>query len=225
MRKLKCCSLCCENILNLNLFIKAGVEYSPSFSQYNYKAEEFLERLAKDRTLVSCQLLARQVPILPNEKKSEKRQLNVVSEDKITIDKDDFEKHIALCKLSYRPTLLQLFSTDIGVSLILAGNAAVASSVISSGSSISAQGNDDNNNTEAEASTRIIDASPRVDDLRKDVEYLDQLTRAEFDALKNKQGIWAFSEIRETRKELVEEIEFQANANILQKILRRLRGG
>ena len=142
------------------------------------------------------------------------------------VDNDNRDEHLAICKLSHRPTLLQLFSSDIGLSLILAGNAEVSSSMISSTNTSSnyLDNSYDEDNTERVKQTELLDSSQRVDDLRKDVKYLEELSRAELEAVKSKRGIWAFPEVRETKFELVEEIEFQANANIFQKLWRRLRG-
>jgi len=225
----------------------AGVQYPP-FSHLRYKTEEYLERLARDGTLVSCQLLARQVPktessnidgrLPPRSKRSmedafpelraelsekgKERQQYYDDDDtpSFIVDEDTMEEHVGICKLSYRPTFFQLFPTDIAVSLLVSGNASVSSTLLASNQETS----DVNSATEGTRTT-IVDSSKRLDDLRNDVKYLERLTKAEYDALENEAGIWAFAEARETKSDVVAEIEFQANAGILQKLWRRLRGG
>lgn len=224
----------------------AGVQYPP-FSQHRYKTEEYLERMAKDRTLVSCQLLARQVPKVEstnNEARSKRSMEDAFPELKagqnedekesqlfrdsdsstsFIVDEDIIGEHLGVCKLSYRPTILQFFPTDIAVSLLLSGNATVAPTLLASNQD-TAEEDDDDMNT-ARPNTTIVDSSQRLDDLRGDVKYLERLEQAEFEALKNETGIWAFSEVRKTNSDAVAEIEFQAKASIFQKLWRRLSGG
>ncbi|KAL3944224.1 MAG: hypothetical protein SGBAC_001721 [Bacillariaceae sp.] len=229
----------------------AGVQYPP-FSHLRYKAEEYLERLARERTLVSCELLARQVPkvesfnieggLPPRFKRSmedafpelkteldeaeieiERHQNYESDSSSFVLDEDTIGEHLGVCKLGYRPTLFQLFPNDIALSLLLSGNASVAPTLLTSN-----QGTADEYGDHASTTspiTAIVNSSKRLDDLRDDVKYLERLTKAEFEALKNEAGIWAFSEARETKSDDLAEIEFQTKATILQKLWRRLRGG
>ncbi|CAJ1954334.1 unnamed protein product [Cylindrotheca closterium] len=215
----------------------AGVQYPP-FSNYRYKTEEYLERMARDRTLVSCQLLARQIPKSESCTNIESKRALEEAFPELKADLSDEEKGrhqyresdedtmgdiSGVCKLAYRPTLFQLFPTDIAVSLLLSGNATIAPTLLASNHE-TADGDDDHAST-ASSSTTIVNSSQRLDDLRNDAKYLERLAQAEFEALKKESGIWAYSEVRETKADDVAEIEFQASANIFQKLWRRLRGG
>lgn len=130
------------------------------------------------------------------------------------------EQQEAICRLSYRPNLLQLFSTDIAETLIAAGNAGVSSSIL-------------NSNLDADEMTggaqqfdmKIVDSSQRISDLRHDVKNLDRLAKTEFEAAKKSMGMWSVPEVRESKREVVEEVEFQSKASIFQKLWRQFRGG
>ena len=72
---------------------------------------------------------------------------------------------------------------------------------------------------------KIVDTSQRINDLRKDVKYLDRLAKVEFDAAKKSAGMWSVPEVRQMKKEVVEEVEFQSKSNVFQKLWRYIRGG
>jgi endonuclease YncB( thermonuclease family) len=211
----------------------AGVE-APPFTRDSYNPCKFLSSLADERALVSFQLLGREVPLLRNSSTSDgKRQLSSVLQElddrdsngnnkidevsRIVQSSAYNEQQVAVCRLSYRPNRWQIFSTDIAEALVKAGNANVASTVLQS--STSAAG--DNNSV----TTKIIDSSQRIQDLRKDVAYIDRLVRTEFEAAKQSVGMWSVPEVRDLKTEVLEEVEFQQKANIFQKIWRRMRGG
>merc|ERR1712238_72042 len=200
--------------------------------------EHFLKLLAKNRTLVSCQLLGRKVPILNSErieKKDEestthadspnKRQLSSSSSNLSSINNNNHARinaqeiddsntlcrdqhQVALCRLKYRPHW-QLFSTDVAETLIKAGNVNVASNVLAHSST---------NNT------KIVDASQRIQDIRNDIEYIDRLSKFEFKAAQKKKGMWSIPEVRKMKKDIIDEVDFQSNANLFQKIWRMIRG-
>lgn len=188
-----------------------------------------MDRLAKERTLVSCQLLARQVESVPIQ--SSKADKRLMADDIIPErmegqeNMDEAGKHIprpfhnpqeqlAICRVTYRPTFLQVFPTDIAESLIATGNASVSSTIL--GREIVSSDN---------ASTCIQDSSQRLQDLRNDVKYLDRLAKTEFEAARQSMGMWSVPEVRESKREVVEEVEFQCNASFIQKVWRWIRGG
>ena len=72
---------------------------------------------------------------------------------------------------------------------------------------------------------RFVDASEKLRDARSDVTYLERLTNAEFLAAQNSKGMWSEQEVRFHKREVVNEVEFQAKANLLQKLWRWIRGG
>jgi hypothetical protein len=214
----------------------AGIATPPSVSRdSSNNPEQFLKQLAKNRALVSCQLLGREVPIpvlnserarvedtthtSPNKRQSSsssspsdiafKNDNNTNNVPTILDDDDDSKQHqVAVARLKYRPNW-QLFSTDIAETLIKAGNCLPYISSISS---------QDNN-------MKIVDTSKRIQDVRNDVKYLDRLTMFEFQAAQKKIGIWSLPEVREMKKDIIDEVNFQAKATLLQKLWRIIRGG
>ncbi|OEU15534.1 hypothetical protein FRACYDRAFT_269406 [Fragilariopsis cylindrus CCMP1102] len=71
----------------------------------------------------------------------------------------------------------------------------------------------------------IVDTSKRIQDIRNDVKYLDRLTMVEFQAAQKKIGIWSLPEVRKMKKDIIDEVDFQAKATLLQKLWRMIRGG
>ena len=136
------------------------------------------------------------------------------------------EKHVAVCRMAYRPTVLQLFATDIAEYLVRTGRANTAPLVLSENINHGG-GNDSNNGSEDSGSgpiNRIVDTSQRIHDLRQDVRYLDRLAKNELQAAKDSKGMWSVTEVRAAKRDVVEEAEFQAKANLFQKLWRWLRG-
>lgn len=70
----------------------------------------------------------------------------------------------------------------------------------------------------------IVDSSDHVEDLKKDIKYMNQLDKAEYQAATESAGMWADPSVRASRQDLVEEVTFQNEANWFQKIWRWLRG-
>ena len=194
----------------------------------SHNPEEFLERLAKKRTLVSCQLLGRSV-VMPEEGEEDsdrqnRRQLGSdTTVDTTTFSSDVDNYQVALCRLSYRPGW-QFLSTDLAEALVKEGNANVASTVLNHSTS-SYDGSALDDTLAGSYKTKITDTSQRVQDIRRDVKYLDALGTVEFEAAQKSKGMWSVPEIRQMKKEIVDEVDFQAKANPLQKIWRMIRGG
>jgi hypothetical protein len=242
----KClCEIILSSLFRVTFLRTAGVQLPPVLRQH-YRPEQWLERLAKQRVLVRCQLLARQVPIvnsLPDDAtfsdplvNARKRKLLA---DKIALGgMDDFSsttalqknatsslgqstdlEQIALCRITYRPSWFQLFSTDIAESLVRTGNANVSPLVIS------ATIDGDGSTPTSSRRRKLVDSSQRIHDLRNDVKYLDWLAKAEFQAAKESMGMWSVPEVRASKAEIIEDVEFQTKANSLQKLWRWLRGG
>jgi hypothetical protein len=72
--------------------------------------------------------------------------------------------------------------------------------------------------------TKALDASERIQDLLKDVQYLDRLSKSEFEAANATIGMWSVPEVRASKREVVEEVEFQTKGNPFQKLWRWFRG-
>lgn len=213
----------------------AGI-HPPPVSGQVYRPEQFLDRLARDRTLVSCQLLARQVDstseeshnkankraiseVMPelSESSPQRKDDNDTSRTSGASQTDYQQQELAICRVTYRPTLFQLFPTDIAEQLIATGNATVSSSILGREATSS-------DSTSTTTRSTIDDSSQRLQDLRSDVKYLDRLAKAEFEAARKAMGMWSVPEVRERKREVVDEIEFQAKANVLQKLWRWVRG-
>lgn len=195
----------------------------PFYTSRGYQRGDWLRRLAEEKTTVKLQMMGRRVAETPtNEKSTRKDQTKrdvtaVLPEMHSTLDKDfteskrgEGEEQIAVCQVSYRPSLFQFFSTDLAESLVRYGHACVESEVYM--------------HNEHSSETRVIDASSRLEDLRKDVKYLDRLESNEYKAAEGSYGMWSDSMIREKRRDIVDEIEFRANANIFQRLWRWVRG-
>ena len=194
---------------------------APPLSRDSCGPTRFLERLAKKRTLVSCQLLGRLVVVEPDERDSDTDRHSssetnetmdpVAFDDEKTILSSDLNgDQVALCRLAYRPGW-QLFSTDIAEALVTAGNANVADTILDTDSSSDHGG-------------KPTDVSEQIRDIRGDLDYLEKLRTRESGAAEKSLGMWAFPEIRELKKDIVEEANFQANAGLFRKIWRRIRG-
>lgn len=199
----------------------AGLSAPPSYTSRGYQRGDWLRRLAEEKTVVNLQLLGRRVSEAPasnnNTKKEQtKRDVTaVLPEMQSTLDKEANNKHakaeeqVAVCRVFYRPSLFQIFATDLADSLVRYGHACVESEMYMK--------------NEHTAKTRVIDASSRLEDLRKDIKYLDRLEASEFKAAEGSYGMWSDSMIRQKRRDIVDEIEFQANANIFQRLWRWIR--
>jgi endonuclease YncB( thermonuclease family) len=146
--------------------------------------------------------------VLPEMKEYEGKERKMIVE--AMKNKDD---QTAVCRISYRPSLFQFFPSDVAEALIRSGNASVSSSLLT-------------NSLEETGipKTKALDASQRIQDLRKDVQYLDRLAKSEFEAAKASMGMWSVSEVRASKREVVEEVEFQTKANPFQKLWRWFRG-
>lgn len=219
-----------ENARDL-LKVKIAGIHPPPISRLVYRPEQFLDRLAKERALVSCQLVARQVlETAPAVERSnvEKRpmsqimpELAVGNTETSTVEKrsslihaQDQNDEVAICRVTYRPKVFQLFATDIAESLIATGNASVSTTIL--GREVTSF---------QSTATCIKDTSHRLQDLRDDVKYLDRLAKVEFEAASQSIGMWSVPEVRESKREVVEEVEFQTKASSIQKLWRWIRGG
>lgn len=164
---------------------------------------EWLKLLAINRTPLCCKLLSRrkierEASIIGG---SSNKNAKLASMTKPMIDAD--LEQSAICHVQYRPWK-SLFRQDLGHSLVRNGRAGL----ISSGMHIEI------------SSMPTVDGSTKVGDLQKDVTYLEELSLDEFEAVKERKGMWSLDAIRNDRPDLVEEAEFELNAGIFQKVWR-----
>ena len=205
----------------------AGI-LSPPLHYDSHDPLDFLERLAKKRTLVSCQLLGRRI-VVPQEREEDldhqsRQHSSSDTNDDTTIFSADFDDYqVALCRLTYRPRW-QLFPTDVAEDLLKEGKTNVASTILNH-SSVSYNSGTGDNALAGAFKTIITDTSQRIQDIRRDVKYLDRLETLEFEAAQKSVGMWSVPEIRKIRKDIVDEVDFQAKASPLKKIWRVIRGG
>ena len=135
-------------------------------------------------------------------------------------DEDDVPPQMAIGRLYYRPSSSSfwnglkdwIFPTDVAASLVQMGRASVASDglLISSSSS---------------TYYRIEDTTESVRDLQRDVQYMEGLQAAEYQAVAEQRGVWQLPAFRNVRADVVKEVEFQTTAPWYQKVWRWMRGG
>jgi len=114
---------------------------------------------------------------------------------------------MAVARLFFRPEG-NWFQKDLAESLVKYGRANVSSLMLSTIETYP-----------------IVETSSDVKHLEQDSKYMEQLERAEHGAVKESLGMWSDSMVRRVQKDLVEEVEFQTNATMLQQLWRRIRGG
>ena len=176
----------------------AGIKKPP----FHYTTEiegsnEWLKHLASNRTPVSCTLLSRR-------RIDSKTVESKAATYDIPMDTD--LEQTAICHVRYRPRE-RFFRQDLGCSLVRHGRAGV---VTSGGIHIDVP------------HMPTIDGSKSLSDLEANVKYLETLANNEFNAVKEKKGIWSIESIRNERPDLVEEADFEMNAGILRKLWRRI---
>ena len=193
----------------------AGIQQAPFYVTSNHHSEqpgEWLHRLAQQRTLVGCQLISRRAT--REERGGTKRNSMAEFQTPTTVSR--LHDQTAVCRIYYRHPKRFLFSkSDLAESLVRYGRASVASGMhVVSNESLPA----------TSTNTVIVDTSTRVEDLRKDAQYMEGLEQAEYEAAKESRGMWADPVVRQSRPDLVEEIDFQTKASFVQKLWRWFRG-
>lgn len=194
----------------------AGLQSTEYYQSVTDPPGAWWERLARDRTAVSVQLLGRRV-IAQNHKNNTttsdrptKRQIpGLSSPDSLH---DESAEHIAIARLYYRPKPTQLWATDLAHHMVRAGRANVASDGLYGTASSS-------------HADRPLDTTDSVAALQADVTYVQRLAQAEYEAAAESRGQWADPAIRQAQPEVVAEGEFQSKASVWQKLWRHVRGG
>jgi hypothetical protein len=178
----------------------AAVREPPQYMspEYDEQPGEWLRRLADQKAPVACKLLSRQARI----DRMPKRQTSALAE----FNRPASEEQTAVCQIRYRAGG-SIFRVDLAESLVRQGRVE-----ISSGMFVTPE------------DWTVVDTSDRVEDLKKDIKYMSRLERAEYEAAKESVGMWADPMVRESRQDLVKEIEFEEEANIFQKVWRWFRG-
>lgn len=151
---------------------------------------------------MACQLLSRRVRL----EGAPKRESRALAEFQSTAVRVASEEQTAVAQIRYRPGQ-QILRTDLAKSLVRYGRASIASGMFCS-----------------VQDWHIVDTSNRVEDLKKDAKYIQQLENAEYEAAQESAGMWADPVVRDSRQDLIEEVTFQQEASRLRKIWRWLRG-
>ena len=209
-------------------------------------ADAWLDQLARQHTAVTVQLLGRRRIVRQDDEQHQslttsttmttttphhhhtnkkKRQIPGLSEahsqmassSSLSIN-DDATDQIAVARLYFRPQRFQWLSTDLGYHMVRWGRANICEQGLFGGTTSTTT-------TSSSSSSSLHDTSHAVKDLRADAAYMDRLAAAELQAAAESRGQWADPTIRQERRDVVQEAEFQASASIWQKLWRRLRGG
>jgi len=163
---------------------------SPSRSTSSSQVPEVLQSLIETKARVSLQMLALRKASSTNGKEKHTTSSSMIDEN---------NSHSAICHLSYRKPKQWFSTTNLGLELVQRGQALVNQDGLVIPTS-------DNNDTTA--TFTLIDFNPTVKQLQQDSTFISQLEEAEFAAFKSKEGVWSSSQMRELRKEYVEEEEY-----------------
>jgi hypothetical protein len=141
------------------------------------------------------------------------------------------EPQVAVAKVAYRSSFMQLFATDLAHQLVRSGLAVAASddglfpqsirvpeaTPLTVGTpATSALTRYDAAETTATKGpalwSKIVDANQSLSTLQHDARYLSLLDQAEHLAARDMVGAWSDPAFRESRRDVVEEVEFQVRA-------------
>ena len=193
----------------------AGIKAPPFYYASGREgALEWLRGLSHSRAPVSCTLLSRRIlrPRVQEDGKLQKQQREqrgyaqkkINSKDNYdTIDPD--MEQVAVARVLFRPGM-SIIRKDLASSLLSFGRANVASGIHVDISSMP-----------------TIDGSTKLGCIEADVKYLEDLAKYEFEAVKEKKGMWGVEDIRKTRHDLVEEADFETKAGFFKKLWRKIR--
>lgn len=199
-----------------------------SLQEQQQAEREWLEILAHNRVIVQCQLLGREVPqplqhpvdgntrnkrpipglepITHNTGASSSSMMSATTAVHSNQSQSDIHQ-VAVAYVRYFPSRYPLFGVDLGEYMIQTGRAIPSQDGLYT-------------HTPKE---RITDTTHQIEWLRRDAAYIQRLIRAEYMACDQSYGIWMDPMYRECRSDVVEEVNFQHKASMLQKIWRWLR--
>lgn len=181
--------------------LTTGSSTSSSYSTSS-QVPEVLQSLIEKNARVSLQMLALRTDS-PSYKNGTERAAS-------SLPMDESGMHSAICHLNYRKPNQWFSTANLGLELVQRGQALVNQD----GLVIPTKDGDSNN-------AALIDFNPTVKQLQADSTFISQLEKAEFEAWKSREGVWSSSQMRELRKEYVEEEEF-LNSSLWSRIKRGL---
>jgi hypothetical protein len=158
-------------------------------------------------TLLTCQLLERQ-RLLP-------RTRLYAAEENVGIEdgEEDKELDVAVVKVYFRQpnSSFQFFSTDLARHMVrngIANPAPCSYDEAEAGSSSSSR----------RSTTGVTVDTEKLKQQQQ--RYQEMLHRAEMDAAKEARGMWSDPLVRQERRQIMDEVEFQTSASTLQKLWR-----
>jgi len=163
---------------------------SMSSSSTSSQLPELLQSLIEQNARVSLQMLAL---------RTDSSSTNGTERSTSSLLMDENGMHSAICHLSYRKPNQWFSTTNLGLELVQRGQALVNQDGL-----VIPTKDDDN--------AALIDFNPTVKQLQADSTFISQLEEAEFEAWKSREGVWSSSQMRELRKEYVEEEEYLNNS-------------
>ena len=214
-----------DNMRDLMKVEIAGVRSTGYYASSTDQPGEWFERLAREHTPVTLQLLGRRIAeravappgqsnmtFLPH--KPHKRKIpgleSALDSTAVREFTEENTEQIAVARMYFRPKATQWTPIDIAQSMVRFGRANISSNGLYG--SIGAK-------------DRLLDTTESVKDLQADAEYMETLAQAEYKAASESRGMWADHSVRQSRKDIVDEVEFQSTASFWQKLWRQLRGG
>jgi hypothetical protein len=173
--------------------------------------EDWIHRLASQRVLVSCQLMGRIVPRTSADDTLHRTKRPIPGMPNKAPDSDHGSAHTIVARLYFRPKPMQWLSIDLGEWMVRHGYAVIS---------------DNGLYNHSESTERVVDTtSQNSRTLRHDVSYMERLAKAEYQAACGSYGVWADAHYRESRADVMDEINFQQKASTWQKLWRWLRSG
>lgn len=158
----------------------AGISHHPMISCM--PSERLINKLAKDKTRVSIQLLAQRANA-----SSLNSQERIPEENGCT----------AVCQVTYKKPNQWFNTTNVSLELVTSGQALISPCVVPE--------SDNTDDKKHKNSTTIINFNPSPKQLQQDAKFISQLEEAEYAAWKSKTGIWSLDKMRELRPEYTEE--------------------
>ena len=114
---------------------------------------------------------------------------------------DDTEPMAAIARIYYRERTPSWWAVDLGSHLVENGLARVQADVVLG-----------------------RNGSNRLEDKQRDIQYLESLSKLQYEAISNRRGMWSIPMVRASARDLVEHAKLETSARWYQKIWRRLRG-
>ncbi|KAL9182543.1 hypothetical protein ACHAXT_013195 [Thalassiosira profunda] len=151
-----------------------------------------LDRLVREKTKISLQLLARRTTPdnAPNRRELEGKQLPGDGESKET----------AIGHLHYRKPEQWISTTNASQEMVGQGEAC-----LNPNGTVVPLSETDDGDIDNESNTAIADFDPTVKQLQQDAAFVSRLEEAEYTAWKAKRGMWSSDRMRETKREYAEE--------------------